>query len=357
MNIYICSTVRNLLFATMKSISEPDVFSNILMIVDQQNVDKKDFDLSALPCNIQIDFIARKHIRRKLDSRFVGVLLRLLAALNVKTPARSRSWIRCWLFDFLFKTLQLDLDESDRLILFNDRNRVARLFRLGFSNYAVIEDGLSNYSGKSLKFFEKLWRFLSGNRIGKRYLGDDSRCHTIYLLNPDKAPNAIRKKVKPIDFISRKNILGVCSPFFRYGADQGKVSTYSCVFATQPIAVGKFTCSGYDLDVYSKILSYLSDTGQKPVIKVHPREDVEKYRKAFPSYEVVGGKVPLELMVFGSEQKCKIYSIYSTAGMGFEQYSQRITLVKDEEAESMAALFESWRREPTLLDNRIKDLL
>jgi len=331
--------------------------NRILMIVDQQNIDVENFDLSALPSNIQVNFITRKNIRKSLDKSSIGLMLRLVASLNVKTFSGLRRLTRTWLFAGFLSELRLAPGGNDRLFLFNDRNRIARLFRLAFADYAVIEDGLSNYSGKKLKALERTWRFITGNDIEKRYLGDDHRCHSIFLLNPSKAPAVLMSKVRPIDFIDKEQISSVCFRFFRYADEENPGKRYSCILATQPISVGQFTASGFDLVVYSQLLEHLSNKGVKPAIKVHPREDVERYRDAFPGYEVVGGKVPLELMIFGAEQKCDIVSIYSTAGMGFEQYCRRVTLVKEDEAENMADLFASWRREPDLLDGRIADLI
>lgn len=58
-NLYLCSTIRDLLFALLRSIDTPDTESYILMIYDQQDIKANDFDLSFLPSYVKIQFIFR----------------------------------------------------------------------------------------------------------------------------------------------------------------------------------------------------------------------------------------------------------------------------------------------------------
>jgi hypothetical protein len=106
MNIYLCSTVRNLLFSLVKSLDESDVKCSILMICDQQNICVDDYDLSVLPDHIRVSFITRKGIRDRLDSSLEGVLLRGLAALKVRTSRRFRLRISTLLFDDIRRHLR-----------------------------------------------------------------------------------------------------------------------------------------------------------------------------------------------------------------------------------------------------------
>lgn len=357
MNIYLCSTVRNLLFAQLKALDEPGQKSCILMIYDQQNISIDNYDLSSLPDHVQVKFIRRKDIRKQLDRRLSGRILRLLAVLNIRTGVQFRRRIKTWLFNDLLKNLGLVAAEVGQLFLFNDRNRVARLLRLAFADYAIIEDGLSNYSGKKLRAGEALWHVLTGNRSKKSYLGDDKRCHTIFLLNPKSSPEVLRSKVRPVTFIDSRNIAEVCCNFFRFQPVAGRGSVFSTILATQPIAVGQLTASGFDLVIYRKLLAQLQAKGAQVALKVHPREDLERYRQAFPDYQLVESKIPLELMIFGAEDKCDIVSIYSSAGMGFEQYCRRLTLIKDQESEQMQAVFDAWRKNADSLERRINALL
>jgi len=90
MNIYLGSTTRNRLFALLKYLDEPAEKSCILMIYDQQGIDSKNYYLSALPGHIQIRFISRKAIRKRLDKKFSGMLLSLAAAADIRTSAHFR---------------------------------------------------------------------------------------------------------------------------------------------------------------------------------------------------------------------------------------------------------------------------
>jgi hypothetical protein len=357
MNIYLCSTVRNLLFALLKSLNEPQQSSCILLICDQQDIDKENYDPSILPKNIRIRFIRRKDIRARLDKSISGRFLRLAAALNITTSERFRQRIRLRIFNEIIQLEEPTQSEVSRLFLFNDRNRVARLLRLAFADYAVIEDGLSNYSGTKLKPLERIRNRLVGNTAEMRYLGDDRRCREIFLLKPQDAPQALKHKTKPVSFIKHKNITEFCYGFFRYQPSDVEVENQPCLLATQPISIGKLTSSGFDLVIYRKLIQKLRDKGINPLLKVHPRESITRYLQAFPESPVAESKIPLELLIFGAKEKSDIVSIYSTAGMGFENYCRRLTLIRQEESEKMEAIFNQWREDESLLDQRIEWLL
>lgn len=357
MNIYLCSTVRNLLFAILKAVGEPDSECLILMVVDQQNIDVGNFDLTVLPDHIKIQFISRKSVRSELDSHVSGKLARVLAALNVKTFYFFRKCIRVYLFDRVFEGVGVDAGKAEKLFLFNDRSRLARLFRLAFAEYEIIEDGLANYYGNKLKLFESLWRKLSGHRHKKRFLGDDERCRAVFLLEPERAPEEIKYKVKPIVFIKQKNIVDYCYGFFRFQPDVGYDHDEGFILATQPISIGNVSESGFDIFIYKKIIDYLEQRGVYVLIKVHPRENPDRYRAAFPDCQILESKIPLEIMILGSSSKRNIVSIYSTAGMGFEKYCRRITLIMDEESEFMCDTFTSWEKDESLLETRISTQL
>ena len=86
MNIFLCSTVRHLLFSLLKAIKQSDEKSIIFMICDQQNIDKNNFDLSHLPKNIEVVFFNRSDIRKKVYSGFQGKLIKLMANYKVSLP-------------------------------------------------------------------------------------------------------------------------------------------------------------------------------------------------------------------------------------------------------------------------------
>ncbi|AJR07218.1 hypothetical protein C9J03_04760 [Photobacterium gaetbulicola] len=352
MNLYLCSTIRHLMLAVLKSLDEPQVAATILLIKDQQNLLEVDFDIEALPKNIDIQFVNRKQILSRAYCGLSGSLLKLAAVAGVKPTSRLQSYTRK-------KVLQQILGLQDisglQLFLFNDRNRLSRLLKLSVNQYSVIEDGLSNYYGVPLSKFDKLKKIFSGNKNTLRYIGDSSRCLRIWLLNSDKAPREISDKVHNIDFINANNVIEYVYPLFK--VTEGLDLTVDAIVATQPISVGKLTASNFDLEVYSALIEQLNKHQRRFICKLHPRESIERYQRAFPECTFLQGKIPLELLIFGADKKLDILSIYSSAGMGFEKYCTRKTLISENEAETMAEVFDSWRADRTELEKRLNYIL
>ncbi|MBY5947155.1 glycosyltransferase family 52 [Photobacterium rosenbergii] len=352
MNLYLCSTIRHFMLAVLKSLNEPDTQSTILLIVDQQKLQETDFDSSSLPSHIKIRFIHRKKTLASIYSGGTGNILKLAAVVGVRPTAGLQAYTRK---KILPQLLGENHTPDFRLYLFNDRNRLARLLKLAVAQYSVIEDGLSNYYGVPLSILDQVKKLFSGSKRSLRYIGDSNRCQEILLLNQDKAPQEIAIKVKGIDFIKPKNVTKYCYPLFKVSECLGqKVET---IIATQPISVGNLTETGFDLEIYRNLIQRLNSQHNNFVCKLHPRESIERYQSAFPEVHFIQGKIPLELMIFGSEKKLDILSIYSSAGMGFEKYCTRKTLIHEGEAERMAEVFESWRREHSKLDKRLSSIL
>ena len=216
MDIYLCSTVRHLLFSLLRSLSNEGQVSHIFFICDQQKIDKNNYDRTCLPENIFISFIKREDIKKKLTKTITGTFVKTIAQFNIKTSSFLREKMRGFVFENILalKNSATSL-ESAQLYLFNDRNKISRVFRLAFKNYSIIEDGLSNYSGKKFNFFEKIKALILFNKQNMRYLGDDKRCKEIYLLKPKDAPEFIKEKVKNINFITAKDIDKYCYNFFK----------------------------------------------------------------------------------------------------------------------------------------------
>ncbi len=355
MDIYLCSTIRNLMFAVMRACKSERTQSLILLITDQQDLKLADFDCDVLPAHIQLCCIERKAIRKQLDASLAGRVIRLLAACKITPPTGYRAMLRAKILQQLTGQHSPGFQQAQRLFLFNDRNRVARLLRLAFGDYVVIEDGLANYRGYPLRWHEQLGRLL-GRRHGMRYIGDDVRCGQILLLHPEKSPCGLRNKIAAIDFHNSEQGREVCLLFFRVPT-QSINSQYDLLLATQPISEGNLTQSDADLAIYRQIIALAAEAGRCIAIKVHPRERAQRYQQAFPASTVISGNIPLELMLFGTQHRVDILSIYSSAGLGFEQFCKRLCLVKDAEAEAMDQLFILWQQQPERLIQRIDGLL
>lgn len=348
MNIYLCSTLRHFLFATLKSLSVRDELSHIIVITDQQGLDPNHFELSALPSTISVKFVERKQILDSVYNGPLGLIHKLFATANISSQFfQERTLKKLDKCDLLNSEYGL---KDTTLYLFNDRNRLARLMRLAFVEYEVIEDGLSNYTGSELSFAE---RYVL-NKKGRRFIGDDKRCCAIHLLTPKLAASQLAPKVKQINFISHINVNSFIYPLFK--VDKSEVSIPEVIIATQPISIGNMSESECDITVFQKMVDYLKINNHSYAFKVHPRENEMKYMDAFPDAHFIESKIPLELLVFSSCESPTVLSIYSSAGMGFEEYCKRATLIKDDEAEQQADIYAQWQKDLVDVDKRLEEI-
>ncbi|CAK1799120.1 hypothetical protein F0248_07570 [Vibrio crassostreae] len=349
MNLYLCSTLRHFLFALLKSLKEAEQESRIIVVTDQQGLEPESFDLSILPSTITVKFIGRKKLLKEIYSGGVGFIHKRFAVANYQCDFfKNRTANKLYEIEVLSEPLT---DEKMRLFLFNDRNRLSRLMRLAFPSYEVIEDGLSNYTGTELSLTD---RFLS-NKKGRRYIGDDRRCKFIHLLQPELAPSQIAKKVQRIDFIDSNNVNKFLYSIFKL--DNSNVDVPDVIIATQPISISGMSDSGDDINVYRSMMEQLEAKNCTYAFKVHPRENEDKYKNAFPDSRFIKSKVPLELLVFSSSNLPIILSVYSSAGMGFENFCHRVTLIKDDEAEIQADIYNQWKESHVDLNKRLEAIL
>ncbi|WP_392340484.1 glycosyltransferase family 52 [Moritella marina] len=345
MNIYLCSTVRHLLFSLLKSLPESDDKSLIFMITDQQHINQTNFDCQVLPAHIDIIFIERDKLRNLIYSDVKGYIIKQMARFNVTTSPSTREKIRNLLFN---QSLGLSLPSNDieqgQLFLFNDRNKISRLFRLAFKKYTLIEEGLANYSGIKLNPLKKIYRLITLNKYKMRYYGDDKRCENLFLVNHKNVPYELRDKARPITFLQNKYSIAVCKQLFKIQA----IENPQCILATQPLIE-----TGIDLAIYRKVIDLCHSHNIDCVIKPHPSENTQRYIDEFPNIQLIESKIPLELILVGSPQPCAILSIYSTAGIGFEKYCKRINLIQDNEIEEVDMIFKRWRHDFSSIDKRI----
>ncbi|MCK8083456.1 glycosyltransferase family 52 [Vibrio sp. 1CM24A] len=346
MNLYLCSTLRHFLFALLKSLNEIEQKSRIIVVTDQQGLDPESFDLSILPSTITVTFIGRKKLLKEIYSGGMGLIHKCFAVANYQNDFfKKRTANKLYESEILSEPFT---SENTRLFLFNDRNRLSRLIRLAFPFYEVIEDGLSNYTGTELSFTDRFFC----NKKGRRYIGDDRRCKFIHLLTPELAPSKIASKVQRIDFIDPNNVNTFLYSIFKL--DHSNVVIPDVIIATQPISISGMNESGKDIDIYRKMAEYLEDQNCTYAFKVHPRENEDKYKNAFPSSKFIKSKVPLELLVFGSTSSPIVLSVYSSAGMGFEGFCHRITLITDNEAEMQAEIYNQWKESFLDLNKRLE---
>ena len=297
------------------------------MICDQQNIDKNNFDVSYLPKHVQVVFFNRSELRKKVYSGTQGKLIKLMANYKLSLPLFYQKKITQLIFNqALAVNLTINELNSANLYLYNDRNKMSRLFRLAFNYYHLIEEGVGNYYGNSIKNHEKLISFITGSKKTKRFFGDDERCKSIYLINAESAPKELKSKVKKIDFINSNYINDYCYDFFKVSTDIHP----QCILATQPSIF-----SDVDMAIYKKIILKCKQKNITVAIKPHPREDISYYLAAFPDTLVIESKIPLELVLFRANKDINILSICSSAGLGFEDYCSRLPLIKDDELDNV----------------------
>ncbi|WP_241906915.1 glycosyltransferase family 52 [Vibrio lentus] len=337
------------MFALLKSLYDEGQQGRIIVITDQQSLDPNCFDLSVLPSTISVKFVGRKQILDSVYDGRLGLVHKLFATANISSNFFRKRTLKK-LNEYGLLNSKHDL-EGASLYLFNDRNRLARLMRLAFTEYEVIEDGLSNYTGSELSFIE---RYVL-NKKGRRFIGDDERCNAIHLLTPKLAAHQLSSKVKLIKFISSINVNSFIYPLFK--VDKSEVSIPEVIIATQPISMANMNESKIDIAVYQKMVDYLKLKNHSYAFKVHPRENEMKYIEAFPDAHFIESKTPLELLVFSSSESPTVLSIYSSAGMGFEGYCERATLIKDDEAEQQAEIYGQWRKNLVDVDKRLEAIL
>lgn len=315
------------------------------MICDQQNIDVNNFDVSHLPKNIEVVFFNRSDLRKRVYSGVQGKLIKLLADYKVSLPTFLQKKVGKLIFNQALE-INLSFEElsTSALYLYNDRNKMSRLFRLAFNSYHLMDEGVGNYYGKPLKSHEKLISFISGSKKKKRFFGDDARCKSISLINAAKAPEELKFKAKQIDFINTESINDYCYDFFKVSTDIQP----QCVLATQPLE-----SSDVDMTIYKKIILACQKNNFTVAIKPHPREDISRYIAEFPDTLLIESKIPLELLIFKVHKKINILSIYSSAGLGFEDYSTCLKLIEDNELENINLLFSQWRKDINLVDSRL----
>ncbi len=347
MDLYVCSTLRHFMFALLKAGKNTNQNSLIIMILDQQGLNEQQFNLSVLPDHVSVRLVTRKSLLNKIYRGPIGFIHKLYATTFIPSKIferRTRELV-------LNKELGVDSNTKIRLFLFNDRNRLARLLRLIVGEYQVIEDGLSNYSGSPLNTVERL---ISRSRE-YRYIGDDGRCSQIWLLNKSAAPEAIKDKVQAIDFVDTDVANELLLPIFK--VERSLLDGFQGVLiATQPISMAGVSSTGLDLLVYQEVVRTLEEKGIHYQFKVHPRESEEKYTSTFPNASFIDSKIPLELLLFSQSKKVNILSIYSSAGMGFERFCNRLTLVKDSESEKQQKIYSSWANGLDDVKQRLKGL-
>jgi len=353
LDLYLCSTVRNLIFALLRSFTFSKNKSLIIVITDQQNLSPLNYNLTILPKNIEIVFLKRKEILNSVYSGTYGYIYKMFSIGEYRLP----KFLKNKLLNIIFKKIPMLIpyfsSPHSELYLFNDRNRLAKLLRVTWGKYHIIEDGLSNYMQKRSSVFFKMKMIIQNREFRYRLIGDHSDCSSVFLLRPEEADPVILHKSKKIDFIDCHLAHESLKLFFQVNAFED----FDVIIATQPIAIGDLSHSEFDLVIYGKIITYLQNMNLKIAFKCHPRESANRYAKLAEDLVIIDSKIPLEVLLLSSACIPKVISIYSTAGMGFEDFCNRLTLIKNEQKNKQEQIFLDWKHNSNLIDIRLRELI
>lgn len=354
MNVYICSTVRHLLFSLLKATYEKQVPSHIIFFYDYQEIDKNSFDLTALPEHITVSLLSRKTVGKKLSHSLQGKLFRFLAMRNVYLPeAGKKQFTR--LLSSLFPELKTTINnEVLELFVFNERNKMSRLFRLLVPEYQMIEDGMANYTKKNVSRSKWLIRLLQGKAVTYQLFGESRRCKAIYAVTPNAIPTEIRHKARQIDFITKSKNIGYLNKFFGYQSQQHSDSN-AFIIATQPVFHKEVLNADIHFRIYDEMISRLNETGATIVLKTHPAEDPKSYQKRYPNIQLAPSKLPLELLLLSYDNKVNIISISSSAGLGFEHICNKVELLDADQISNSEPIMLSWQNNHDELQRIIRE--
>ena len=359
MNLYICSTVRHLLFSVLRA-SYNKQPSHILFFYDYQDVDPASLQPNALPSNITVSLIRRHSVQKRLQSSLIGKIFNFLAMRNAYIPEGIRTAFRHYLYQhFPEITSHWESSASLHLFVFNERNKMSRLFRLLVPDYAMIEDGMANYY--RIKCSKSKWpvRLLLGKSPTHKVFGESRRCKTIYVITPEKTPEEIRAKAKHINFLDTCEDLPAINRFF--GIDpmqtlQADSTSSLSILATQPMFNPECN-DDFFFTIYNKVIAQLNKQGEAVILKCHPTEDPHSYQQHFAPIRIAPAKLPLELLLLNTPHKPKVISIASSAGLGLEKYCHLIRLIEDHELTENKKIMQNWVNNPLQLEQLIRSKL
>ncbi|WP_373949441.1 glycosyltransferase family 52 [Vibrio pomeroyi] len=339
-DIYVCSTVRHLLLSLYKAQDEPNP-STIIYFYDFQGVNPKEIDITQLPSNINLVLMNRESLVNHIKN--IGHIGRCILFFSM----------RGWVIPSFLKTILInailennkDLDLSEpinRLFLFNDNNKMSRLFRLLTNSYSIIEDGMGNYVEHKIDSkAKKAVRFLSNQTPNFHVFGERKQCENIYVIHPERLPTSVKHKGKKLLLSKDKGNISCIQRCFKFESTHN-LNKKTLIIATQPIfnkLRGKLADNNFFYKVYDLIISESRAQGFEPILKLHPKEDQLDYSiLKEEGVTFLSNKLPLELYLLSSIDKVNIISINSSAGIGMEDYCCIYKLIPDSDVHNFVKI-------------------
>ena len=359
--IYVCSTVRHLLFSLYHSQDkDSNIISKIVFFYDYQDVDPKTIDTCVLPKNIELVLVNRKSLVKHIKkSGFLGRYLLFCSLRNLSINKKNKNVLIS-----LMKEHDNSLDFSHaikKLYLYNDNNKMSRLFRLLSSSYSMIEDGMGNYVEHVVNSKPKqLLRYLSKKNPKYHVFGERKQCDDIYAIHPEKLPKTVLHKGKKLVLSNNKTYASNVMRCFKF--DKSFVlNKKTLIIATQPtlnILKGKLINSSFFHEIYDLIKSKSKSEGFEPVLKLHPKESESDYlffKEKGVSF--LSNKQPLELYLLSSTDPVNIISINSSAGIGMEEYCNIYKVIPDSEVSNFVDIISQLEKNKDSLREKISTQL
>lgn len=353
-NIYVCSTVRHLLFALLRADLYRQDIHYILFFADYQHTSLADWNLGSLPANIIVHEMSRHSFRQHMGDSLHGKLCYFFAMRNWRAPESLLITLRALLADTA-PELAMALataragNRQPRLWLFNERNKMARLLRLLIGPFSLIEDGESNYHTLVCAWRKWPARLLRGLSPRTRVLGEEACCTSIHARSPERLPKRVRHKGQHIDFLDHPSARALMDRIFGEHVALPR-HAQQVIVATQPFRIPGVSIADKQR-IYARIISHLQTLGRPVVLKNHPAEDADDYAFLGDQVARLPGKIPLEVLLPGNTEPVIIVSVLSSAGMGFESYCMRIQLCEDSPSNALyLQTLRRWIAEPQKLD-------
>jgi hypothetical protein len=345
-NLYICSTVKHALFALMRANHHLEEKHLILYFCDFQDahLSLEETRNQAEHCKIvQLKYI---DLNNQLQSTVSGRAIYFFAMRNLSIGKSMRKKLINTITQVVPELEAKELfSEPPRLWLFNQRNRMSRLFRLLGPTFQIIEDGEANYFPRIIPAWKRPARLLLGLPAKHRYYGEDKRCKEIWVQDVGRLPEYIRDKGRRIDFIDTTAARAAAVILFGSQAaldDDQPVA----ILATQRLEVYKGSSLDGKLTLYRMTVRHLQNAGYKVYLKPHPAEDQSEYNSFSENSSILDNNIPLEVYLCNMTQPALLVSMFSSAGMGFENICQRAPLIDKNHMQE----YVSWIEQPALLD-------
>ncbi len=354
-DIYVCSTVRHLLLSLYKAQDEGNQ-STIIYFYDFQGVDPKGIDVTQLPSHINLVLMNREELVNCIkDTGLIGRSILFSSMRGWRVP----NFIKTILIDIINKNNNnLDLSgHINKLFLFNDNNKMSRLFRLLTKSYSLIEDGMGNYVEHKIDSkSKKLLRFLLNQTPSYHVFGERKKCDSIYVIHPEKLPDSVKHKGERLILSRDKKNISYIHRCFKFDSTQS-LDKDKLIIATQPIfnkLKGKLASNDFFYDIYDLIISKSRGNGLEPILKLHPKEEIDDY-SALKEKGVtfLSNKLPMELYLLSSIDKVNIVSINSSAGMGMEDYCNIYKLIPDNDIHNFVKILVSLEKNKDSLEELI----